>query len=66
MNSPYELDINIKLIKEYTSKRQTLLGSRGSSCSSGSSNSIKCHKIKKQRKEKFLNINNKKRLKVSN
>lgn len=63
MNSPYELDINIKLIKEYTSKRQTLSGSSGSS---SSSNSIKCHKIKKPRKEKFLNINNNKRLKVSN
>ncbi len=63
MNSPYELDINIKLIKEYTSKRQTLSGSRGSS---SSSDSIKCHKIKKQRKDNFLNINNNKRLKVSN
>lgn len=68
MNSPYELDINIKLSNKYLPKKK-ILHSPCNSCNSSnsSSNSIKCYKpIKKQKIYKKNNsiTTNFKRLKI--
>ena len=63
MDNPYELDMNIKLIKEHYSKIPRIR----SPISSDSKDSIKCYNpIKKQRinKKNYLIYNNK-RIKIN-
>ena len=66
MDNPYELDINIKLIKEHYSKIPRI---RSPVSSSDSKDSIKCYNpIKKQRLHKknyLIHKNNNKRIKIN-